>query len=62
MLFRSIEYGRVAPEWDLKELHESMKHDVGLSMRVMAAQNIARIDLVWSDEDTATWLMYGHPF
>jgi hypothetical protein len=57
-----IEYGRVAPEWDLKELHESMKHDVGLSMRVMAAQNIARIDLVWSNEDTAAWLMYGHPF
>jgi hypothetical protein len=57
-----IEYGRVAPEWDLKELHESMKYDVGLSMRVMAAQNIARIDLVWSKEDTAAWLMYGHPF
>jgi hypothetical protein len=39
-----------------------MKHDIGLSMRVMAAQNIARLDLVWSKEDTATWLMYGHPF
>jgi hypothetical protein len=56
------EYGRVAPDWDLKELHESMKHDIGFSMRIMAAQNIARFDLVWSEDDTATWLMYGHPF
>ena len=57
-----VEYGRVAPKWDLKELHESMKHDVGLSMRVMAAKDIARLDLVWSTDDTAAWLMYGHPF
>ena len=57
-----VVYWRVAPEWDLQELHESMKHDIGLSMRVMAAQNIARLDLVWSKEDTAAWLMYGHPF
>jgi hypothetical protein len=39
-----------------------MKYDIGLSMRVMAAQNIARFDVVWSREDTAAWLMYGHPF
>jgi hypothetical protein len=57
-----IEYGRVAPEWNIKELHESMKHDVGLSMRVMATQDIGRFDLVWSKDDTAAWLMYGHPF
>jgi hypothetical protein len=57
-----IEYGRVAPQWNIKELHKSMKHDVGLSMRVMAAQDIARLDVVWSADDTAAWLMYGHPF
>jgi len=57
-----VEYGRVAPQWDLKELHKSMKNDFGLSMRVMAAQDIARLDLVWSTDDTAVWLMYGHPF
>ena len=57
-----IEYGRVAPEWDFEELHKSMKRDIGLSMRVMAAQDIARLDLVWSRDDTAAWLMYGHPF
>ena len=57
-----VEYGRVAPQWDLKELHKSMKNDFGLSMRVMAAQDIARLDLVWSTDDTAVWLMYGQPF
>jgi hypothetical protein len=39
-----------------------MKQDIGLSLRVMASQDIARLDLVWSEEDTAAWLMYGHPF
>ncbi len=57
-----VELGRVAPEWDFDELHDSMKSDVGLSLRVMANQNIARLDLVWSEDDAAAWLMYGHPF
>jgi hypothetical protein len=56
------ESGRVAPEWDFKELHESMKNDIGLSLRVMANHDIGRLDVVWSEEDTAAWLMYGHPF
>jgi len=56
------ETGRVAPGWDFSELHDSMKHDVGLSLRVMASHDIARFDIVWSEEDTAVWLMYGHPF
>ena len=57
-----FEFGRVAPEWNFKELHESMKHDVGLSLRVMANNDIGRLDIVWSEEDTVAWLMYGHPF
>jgi hypothetical protein len=57
-----VEFGRVAAEWNIEELHESMKQDIGLSLRVMADQDIARLDLVWSEEDTAAWLMYGHPF
>ena len=56
------ELGRVAPKWDFEELHDSMKHDVGLSLRVMADHDIGRLDIVWSDEDTIAWLMYGHPF
>ena len=57
-----VEFGRVAPEWDFDELHDSMKSDVGLSLRIMANQDIGRLDLVWSEDDAAAWLMYGHPF
>lgn len=56
------ETGRVAPSWNLSELHRSMKSDIGVSLRVMANHNIGRLDFVWSEEDTAVWLMYGHPF
>jgi len=57
-----VEIGRVAPEWDFDELHDSMKSDIGLSFRVMANNDIGRLDLVWSEDDAAAWLMYGHPF
>ena len=57
-----VEIGRVAPEWDFDELHGSMKSDIGISFRVMANNDIGRLDLVWSEDDAAAWLMYGHPF
>ena len=57
-----VEAGRVAGEWNFNDLHDSMKWDVGLSLRVMANNNIGRLDLVWSEDDAAAWLMYGHPF
>lgn len=56
------EIGRVAPEWDIDELHDSMKSDIGVSLRIMANNDIGRLDLVWSEDDAAAWLMYGHPF
>jgi surface antigen Omp85-like protein len=56
------EIGRVAPNWDLKELHTDMKQDIGVSLRIMANNDIGRLDIAWSEEDTAIWLMYGHPF
>lgn len=39
-----------------------MKSDIGISFRVMANSDIARLNMAWSDEDAAIWLMYGHPF
>ena len=56
------ETGRVAPGWDLNELHSSMKWDLGISLRAMAYNDIGRLDIAWSEEDTTIWLMYGHPF
>jgi hypothetical protein len=57
-----VELGRVAPEWDFETLHDSMKWDLGLSLRIMANNDIGRLDLAWSEDDAAVWLMYGHPF
>ncbi len=57
-----VELGRVGPEWDFDELHDSLKSDIGVSLRVMANNDIGRLDLVWSEDDAAAWLMYGHPF
>jgi len=56
------EMGRVAPVWNFKELHSSMKTDIGVSLRIMANNDIGRLDFAWSEEDAAIWLMYGHPF
>ena len=56
------ELGRVAPDWDVSELHQSMKSDFGISLRVMANHDIGRLDIAWSEEGAAFWLMYGHPF
>jgi len=56
------ETGRVAPEWDLQTLHDSMKQDIGLSFRLMMNNDIGRLDMAFSNEDTILWLMYGHPF
>jgi len=28
----------------------------------MAYNDIGRLDIAWSEEDTTIWLMYGHPF
>jgi hypothetical protein len=39
-------HGRVAAESDFKELHESIKLDIGSSMRIMASWDIARFDLL----------------
>jgi hypothetical protein len=41
-----IVHGRVAAESDFKELHESIKHDIVSSMRIMASGDIARLDLL----------------
>ena len=57
-----IEIGRVGPNWDLDELHHSIKSDIGLSLRIMANNDIGRLDIVWSEEDTLAWLKYRHPF
>ena len=56
------EAGRVAPSWSLETLHEEMKYDAGVSLRVMVLKAVGRIDVAVSDEGTRVSAMYGHPF
>jgi hypothetical protein len=57
-----VEVGRVAPEWDLGELHRDMKWDVGLGVRLMVMKSIVRLDTAVSDETVGIWAMVGLPF
>jgi len=56
------EIGRVAPEWDLDELHTNMKKDIGLGVRLMAKGLVIRVDAAVSEEDYGIQMMVGQPF
>ena len=45
-----------------KKLDHRMEWDIGVSLRIMAINDIGRLDLVWSEDDAAAWLIYGHTF
>jgi hypothetical protein len=57
-----VEIGRVAPEWDLNNLHSSMKWDVGLGLRAMAKGLVVRVDTAGSDEGVGVQMMVSQPF
>jgi hypothetical protein len=57
-----VEVGRVAPEWDVAELHSDMKWDVGLGVRLMVMKSVVRLDTAVSDETVGIWAMVGLPF
>jgi hypothetical protein len=57
-----IELGRVAPEWDLGELHSSMKWSTGLGIRAWASGFVLRIDTAFSDEGGQVQMMISQPF
>ena len=56
------EVGRVAPEWNLSTLHESMKADGGVGIRALVNNIIVRIDVAVGEEGFATQMFVGHPF
>jgi hypothetical protein len=57
-----VEVGRVAPKWDIAELHEDLKWDAGLGVRLMVMKSIVRVDTAVSDETWGVWAMVGQPF
>jgi len=56
------EGGRVANEYDLTELFSDWKADGGFGIRAMMAGGVVRLDFAYSDEGSAAWVMFGHPF
>ena len=57
-----IEIGRVAPIWELEELHSDMKTSGGVGIRLWAKGLVVRIDTAFSDEDVGVQMMVSHPF
>jgi hypothetical protein len=57
-----VEVGRVAPSWNLDELHSDMKWDVGFAVRAMAKGLVIRIDGAVSEEGGRVSMMLSHPF
>jgi hypothetical protein len=57
-----VEVGRVAPDWNIEDLHEDMKWSAGLGGRFWANCLVARIDSAASDEGFEVQLMVAQPF
>jgi hypothetical protein len=57
-----VELGRVAPSWNLSELHSNMKWDAGLGIRALMRKFVGRIDFAVSEEGGSVWAMVGQPF
>jgi hypothetical protein len=57
-----VEVGRVAPGWNIKDLHSDMKWDAGLGLRLWAKGLVARIDVAGSDEGFGVAMMVSQPF
>jgi Omp85 superfamily domain len=57
-----IEVGRVAPSYDLGELHSDMKVSGGFGIRAWAKGIVVRADIATSDESTSVQMMVSQPF
>ena len=56
------ELGRVSPDWNISDMHTSMKWDAGLGLRVLAKGMVARIDIAGCPEGYGVSMMVGQPF
>jgi outer membrane translocation and assembly module TamA len=57
-----VEVGRVAPGYDLKRLHTSMKWDAGIGLRAFAKGFVVRLDTAYSTEGAGVQMMISQPF
>ena len=57
-----VEGGRVSPTLNKDVLFTDWKADAGVSLRMLTAGIVVRLDVTASNEGTSTWVMVGHPF
>jgi hypothetical protein len=57
-----VEVGRVAPQWDWRNLHSSMKWSAGFGIRAWASGFIVRVDSALSAEGASVQMMNSQPF
>jgi hypothetical protein len=57
-----VEGGRVADAYTLDALFTDWKADAGMGVRALMAGGVVRLDMAASDEGSAMWVMFGHPF
>jgi outer membrane protein assembly factor BamA len=57
-----VEVGRVAPSWNMDELHSDMKWDGGVGIRALLKGIVARIDTAVSGEGFSVQMMVCQPF
>ena len=57
-----FEVGRVAPSWNVGELHSDMKWDAGFGLRLWAKGLVARVDTAVSEEGAQVQMMISQPF
>jgi hypothetical protein len=57
-----VEVGRVAPSWNLDELHSDMKWDAGFGIRAMAKGIVVRVGTAVSEEGFGVQMMVSQPF
>ena len=57
-----VEVGRVAPSYDLGNLHSSMQWDGGIGLRALAKGFVVRADAAVSDGAFAIQMMISQPF
>jgi hypothetical protein len=56
------ELGRVAPEWNIKELHQDMKWDLGAGLRFFMNGFLIRIDCAYGKEGGILQMYYNYSF
>lgn len=56
------EAGRVHSDYQIEQLLQNMKYDVGFSLRALAAKLPVRFDMGFSAEGSSMWVMIKQPF